>query len=401
MLESPDRGSGSRGRSSWRVVTPLTATGNSYARAVHRTSDGPSRLHAPGLAAGNRVVATTLTPVLNEEHHVRATVAALQDQDLNGAAEFIFIDGRSTDGTRAILEELAGVDPRIRILDNPARHTAAALNIGLRAARGEYVARVDAHTSYPPHYLSRAIQRLARGDVVWVAGPQRPVGRDRWSRRVALALSSSLATGGSNRWASDVDRRAGEVALRTGVFTGVWRRETLDRHAGWDEGWPINQDAELAARVHESGGRIVSLPELGADYAPRSSLQALARQYGRYGMYRAKTFLRHPWSLRPAQLALPGLVLDASCAVGGRGRVRRLARIGLIAYAGAVARESIRARDGRPNEALALAAVFVTMHVSWGLGFLLGLGRFARPSARRERLATDLMSRPASAPEPE
>ncbi|MGA2926965.1 MAG: glycosyltransferase, partial [Solirubrobacteraceae bacterium] len=285
------------------------------ARQVDR---GDREEQASGVAlepAPRRVTVTTLTPVLNEERHVLETVAALQAQELADDAEFIFIDGRSRDRTRAILAEMAARDFRIRILDNPRGHTASALNIGLRAARGEYVARIDAHSRYPAQYLSRGIERLARGDVDWVAGPQIPVGIDTWSRRVAAALGTRLATGASNRWERDVAGRDGEVELGTGVFTGVWRRETLERDGGWDEGWPINQDSEMASRVLRRGGRIVSLPELGAEYTPRNSLRALSRQYRRYGMYRAKTALRHPWTVRAPHVVLPGVVAAATAAV--------------------------------------------------------------------------------------
>jgi glycosyltransferase involved in cell wall biosynthesis len=343
------------------------------------------------------VLVSTLTPVLNEEHHLRETVAALRDQDVADQAEFLFMDGGSTDRSKEILEELAREDPRIRVLDNPRGHTAAALNIGLRTARGEYVARVDAHTAYPPHYLSRGIERLRRGDVAWVAGPQVPVGRDAWSRRVTLALRSPVATGGTGRWGSDVDGRGGgEVELRTGVFTGVWRRETLDRFGGWDEGWPINQDAEMAARFLAAGERIVSLPELAASYTPRSSLRSLSRQYRRYGTYRAKTFLRHPWSLRKVQFALPGLVGALACAVAGPRLLRLPARAGLGLYAIVLVAAAARSGAEDRRDAAALPAVFATMHFSWGAGFLLGLVRFAPPSRRREALATDLHARAAT-----
>jgi GT2 family glycosyltransferase len=343
------------------------------------------------------VLVTTLTPVLDEERHVRELVAALQAQDVADQAEFLFIDGRSRDRTRAILEELALEDGRIRVLDNPARHTASALNIGLRAASGIYVARVDAHTSYPPHYLSLGIERLRGGDVEWVSGPQLPVGRDRWSRRVALALGSKLATGGSNRWDRDVavSGRA-EVELATGVFTGIWRRDTLDRLGGWDEGWPINQDSELAARLLSQGGRIVSLPALAAQYTPRSSLRRLAHQYWRYGLYRAKTSLRHPRTLRPVQVGMPALVCALTCAVLAPRPVRGLARASVAAYGAALIGASVRTPGAAPTDIVALPAVFVTMHLSWGAGFLVGLVGFAPPSRRRLGLASDLVARSAS-----
>ncbi len=342
------------------------------------------------------MLVTTLTPVLDEELHIRDLVAGLQAQDVAEEAEFIFIDGRSTDRTRAVLEELAAQDPRIRVFDNPARHTASALNIGLRAASGTYVARVDAHTGYPPHYLSRGIERLRRGDVAWVSGPQLPVGRDTWSRRVTLALGSPLATGGSNRWDSDVAQHGGaEVELATGVFTGLWRRETLDRLGGWDVGWPINQDSELAARVLHEGGRIVCLPELAAEYAPRNSLRKLARQYWRYGMYRAKTSLRHPETFRPVLLAMPGLASAVLCSVIAPRPLRRLARGGVAVYALAVVAGSARAPDAAPRDAAALPLVFATMHLTWGAGFLVGLVRFAPPSRRQPGVASDLAQRSA------
>ena len=336
------------------------------------------------------VAVSVLTPVRNEERQIRDVVAAMQRQELaGGEIEFLFIDGRSEDRTREILEGLARDDSRIRILDNPAGHTASALNIGLEAANGTFVARMDGHTLYPVHYLASGIERLKRGDVDWVAGPQLPIGDSPWARRVALALGTRLGTGGSNRWSSDVARQldgsAQEVELGTGVFTGILRRDTLDRHGGWDEGWPINQDSELAARVLAAGGRIVSLPELAGVYSPRSSLPALAKQYRRYGMYRAKTFLHHPESLRPALLMMPGLVVAAGCALVAPRPLRRLARVGLGGYLGAVAVTSARARNAEPRDALALPATFATMHGSWGAGFLAGLVRFAPAAARARR----------------
>ena len=375
------------------TLSPLEAErGGALATGLRRPGVDGDRASRHVLEPASRpVTVSTMAPVLNEERHIRETVYSLQAQDFAGTAEFIFIDGRSTDRTRTILLELAREDERIRVLDNPRGHTASGLNIGLRAARGEYVARIDAHSRYPVHYLRVAIERLQRGDAQWVAGPQIPVGTDTWSRRVATALGTRLATGGSNRWQRDVAEHGGrEVELGTGVFTGVWRRATLVRAGGWDEGWPVNEDSEMAARLLRQGARIVSLPALGADYTPRNSLRALARQYRRYGMYRAKTTLRHPWTVRPPHVILPGVVAAAVAAVVAPGRGRRAARVVVGGYGAKVAVESARATTNR-REALALSLVFATMHASWGGGFLEGLVRFARPSSRRLALAEDLV----------
>src|SRR2546428_387463 len=149
---------------------------------------------------GGHVDASVLVPVLNEERHIRDSVAAMQAQHFDGALEFLFMDGRSGDRTRGILEELAAEDPRIRVFDNPGRSSTAGLNVGLRQARGDYIVRMDAHTFYPEDYIARGVERLRRGDVVWVAGPQVPHGVGRWSRRGALALRPRVGTRGSARW---------------------------------------------------------------------------------------------------------------------------------------------------------------------------------------------------------
>src|SRR5436190_12636560 len=112
-----------------------------------------------------RVDASVLTPVLNEERYIRDTVAAMQAQRFDGTVEFLFMDGRSEDRTKAILEQLAATDERIRVFDNPGRTSTAGLNVGLSHARGDYIVRMDAHTFYPEDYIARGVERLRRGDV--------------------------------------------------------------------------------------------------------------------------------------------------------------------------------------------------------------------------------------------
>jgi succinoglycan biosynthesis protein ExoA len=317
-----------------------------------------------------RVDVSVLVPVLNEEQHIRETVAAMRAQQFDGELEFLFADGRSDDRTRAILKDLSGDDPRLRVLDNPRRQTPSGLNVCLRAARGEYVARMDAHTFYPPNYLADGVRRLQRGDVAWVAGPPllRPVGKI--SRAVSSALSTRLGQGPTQRFAEGVT----EAELDTGVFAGVWRRDTVLALGGWDERWSRNQDSEMAARFLAAGEHIVCLPRMGAEYVPRDTLPRLARQFFNYGYYRAATAYRHPASMRRSHLLLPSLVLTLMLGAFGPRRLKSLARLGVATYALAVfAQTAITLRDSeRLADDVLLPAVFATMHASWGLGFLWG-----------------------------
>ncbi|MCW2958351.1 MAG: hypothetical protein JWP18_1154, partial [Solirubrobacterales bacterium] len=242
-----------------------------------------------------------------------------------------------------------------------------------------YVVRMDAHTRYPEDYIAVGVARLAQGDVDHVSGPQLAAGYDAGSRRVAIALRSRLGVGGA-----DFRRSAGEREVDSG-FLGVWARERLVRLGGWDEAWVINQDAELAARLRADGGRLVCVPAMAAQYLPRNSLRALARQYFRYGRYRARTTLRHPTSLRKGHALPPGVVLASVGAVVLPRPLRRIARGGLTAYALALTAEGARLAatqdDATAADAVRLPAVFATMHLAWGAGVLAGLAQFS-PTVR-------------------
>ena len=58
-------------------------------------------------SSNGSVDVSVLTPVLNEADHIRETVAAMRAQRFAGEVEFLFMDGGSSDATRATLEELA------------------------------------------------------------------------------------------------------------------------------------------------------------------------------------------------------------------------------------------------------------------------------------------------------
>lgn len=325
----------------------------------------PPQYCSNGRAKPTSAKVSVLTPVYNEARTLADVLRRFQAQAVpGGEIEFLFIDGGSTDDTRAILTAAAASDPRIKVLDNPKRVTSVALNIGLTNASGEYVARMDAHALYPETYLADALERLEQGDAAAVSGPQIAVGRDRWSRRVALALSTPLGVGGSN-FRGPISE---ELETDSG-FTGVWRRDTVLALGGWDELAYPNEDSELAARIRERGGRLFLLPSLAAEYTPRNSLRALAQQYWRYGRARARTARLHPISARPSHALPPALVLNTVAAGLPLRRVSRLARCGFAVYLAALIATSLRLRG---REAWAVPLVLVVMHGSWGAGYIVG-----------------------------
>jgi succinoglycan biosynthesis protein ExoA len=112
-------------------------------------------------------------------------------------------------------------------------------------------------------------------------------------------------------------------------------------------------------------------------------------------MYRSKTARHHPIGLRSSHVLPPGTVLALAAALLAPRPARPVARLGLLAYAGALAAGTVEAAAGRDADASDLATlplVYATMHLAWGSGFLVGCLRFGPPVRALARVA--LMPRP-------
>ncbi len=124
------------------------------------SSDGP-RHHPSDMPPSPRV--SILTPFLNTETFIGEAVESVLSQSLD-SWELLLIDDGSTDGSREIARGFASRFPdRIRSLDHPNnehRGVSAARNLGLRHARGQYLAFLDSDDVYFSHKLSQQVSIL-------------------------------------------------------------------------------------------------------------------------------------------------------------------------------------------------------------------------------------------------
>jgi glycosyltransferase involved in cell wall biosynthesis len=326
---------------------------------------------------------SVLVPVLNEERFIVDSIRAMQAQRFPGRLEFLVADGGSTDRTLSIVADIARSDPRVRVLKNPRGGTPSGLNVGLAHARGRWVARMDAHTEYSDDYLALGVARLEQGDTRWVSGPPVATGTGPVSRAVSLALRTPLGRGASRKWAAETDASASEYELDSGVFAGVWSRDTLTEYGGWDERWLRNQDSEMAGRFLARGERLICLPAMASRYTPRNTLRGLWRQYLGYGEYREKTAVRHPHTMRRSHLFAPALVLTCAGAITAPRLLRPLARGVMGAYLAAVAwgTVSVAPHAQERRDGALVPAVLVTMHLGHGVGMIRGAVRYGAPLA--------------------
>ena len=212
---------------------------------------------------------TVVVPARDEAHRIAACVRSLLAQDHPAdRMEVLVIDGMSSDGTAAAARDAArGAAADVRVIANPRRTAAAAMNEGLRAARGEVIIRLDAHAEAAPDFVSRAVLALARTGADAVGGPVATVGEGRTGRAIAAAMSSWFGAGG----AAFRVGAAREIDVDTVAFP-AWRREVFARVGEFDEAFARNQDDEFHLRLTRAGGRIVLTLEVRATYRCRSTL---------------------------------------------------------------------------------------------------------------------------------
>ena len=316
---------------------------------------------------------TIAMPAYNEERYIEACIASVQAQDYPAdLIEILVADGRSTDRTRDILARLAESDPRIRVIDNPARLQAAGLGLLVKEASGDIIVRMDVHAEYAPDYVRKCVETLERTGADNVGGAQRAKARTPFQRALCAALQSALGVGGARYRSADAE---GYVDT---VFLGAFRRRVFESVGLWDPNAITNEDAELNQRILDSGGQIYLSRDIVVHYFPRDSFKSLAKQYFKYGRGRARTLLKLGTvpTLRPFG---PFLMVAGGAAMLAIPPAWPLVPAAFATYALATGAEAVRrAHELGPRGILTTWAIFPTLHISHGLGVAAGLIKYLR-----------------------
>ncbi|MGE5213627.1 MAG: glycosyltransferase family 2 protein [Nitrospirota bacterium] len=335
-------------------------------------------------------VVSIVVPCRNERDHIESCVRSiLQQEALSGELEIIVADGMSDDGTRETLVKLAAQDQRLRIVDNPIGVTPAGMNIGIRQARGRYVAIMGAHNTYASDYLCRSIEIIEQHGADNVGGAVICDAKSPLQRAIAAAHHSPFSVGGA-RW-----HNVNYEGPADTVFGGVYRREVFGRIGLFDEELVRNQDDEFNLRLTRAGGKIWHSPKIKSWYTPRGSISALFLQYRQYGYWKVRVIQKHklPASVRhliPGCFVLSLIILSMASVLSASAFWVLLALAGLYSLCNLTASLLTAGRNGGAL-VLVLPVVFAAYHFGYGLGFLHGMWDFLilrrRPSHKYTKLS--------------
>lgn len=314
-----------------------------------------------------------IVPMRNERRYIERCLRSLAAQHHpRDRYEVIVVDGGSDDGSRRLVESLRGELPNMRVVENRGKHTARGLNIGLAFARGEVIARVDAHASVAPDYLRESVAALQRTGADAVGGPIETLGEGATGEAIALAVSSPFGVGNA------VFRYSRKEQWTDTVAFPAYRRDVFDRMGPFAE-IDGGEDDEFHLRLRGAGGRILLTPAISSTYYARRGYWELARQYFGYGQAKVVVLSRHPRQARLRQLVpsafVVALVASAIAAFFGGLLVLPLAIVSGAYLAASLGASLVLARRHGWRHLLRLPVAFACMHIAYGLGFLSGLLR--------------------------
>lgn len=226
---------------------------------------------------------SVVMPVYNAAVTLGRAVASVVAQD-ERSWELVAVDDGSDDGSPALLQQAAAQDSRIRVISAPHGGIVSALNRGLAAARGGYVARMDADdTSRPSRLrLQRQVLDTSRevGLVSCLVDVERREDNRGYCRYVDwLNAQITPAQIAVNRFVES------PLAHPTVMF----RRELVAEHGGYRDG-DFPEDYELWLRWLEAGVVMTKVSEPLVTWQDRPS--RLTRTDARYredAFYRCKS----------------------------------------------------------------------------------------------------------------
>jgi len=306
---------------------------------------------------------SVILPVLNEEKYLEDSVKAILAQKYDGKIEVILAVAPSEDRSLEIAQRLHINDPRVVIVDNPTGRTAAGLNRAIAAAQYSIIVRVDGHSNIPNNYCHLVSEILEKTGAVNVGGVMAAEGQSLFQRSIARAMRSPLGVGASR---FHTGGSAGEVDT---VYLGAFRKEALLAVGGFDERFTRAQDWELNFRLRQAGGVVYFDPRLVVTYRPRSTIKALAKQYFEYGRWRRVVSRRHQGTINYRYLAPPFTVAATTISLLLGWLVSPYLLIPALIYAVFILIASVVIGKSA-GEILCLPTILLTMHISWGLGFL-------------------------------
>jgi len=226
------------------------------------------------VSASKPVKISVIVASRNEMDYIGQCLESLINQDYpKDEFEIIVVDGMSNDGTRDIILDFQKKHQNVILIDNPKIFCSAAMNLGIKKAKGDFIIKVDAHALVSSDFIRKNIEFLEKTKAACVGGPIKTIGKGYTGEAIALALVSFFGTGGS----AFRSNPKFEGYVDTVPF-GAYRRDFLEKAGLYEETMKKVEDLDLHARIKRLGGRFYMTPDIKSSYFCRSTIKGFIKQ---------------------------------------------------------------------------------------------------------------------------
>ena len=319
-----------------------------------------------------------IIPCLNEEKYIDSCIDSIVNSNLDDY-ELIFIDGGSSDKTVNIIEDYQKENSCIQLLHNPEKFTPISMNMGIKDSKGAYIFIISAHAKYDDGYFITLVKHMKALNANCVGGVllTKVKNSNKKSNSIKEILSNKFGVGNA-----DFRTGSSEVKEVDTVAFGCYSKESFDQYGLYDERLIRNQDIELNKRIINGGGKIYLIPEVTCTYYARENFSDLAKNNfanGKWNIltaYYTKTLnslsLRHFIPLFFLLSLFVPLLLSIFIP-----KFAYIAFLSLSSYFALVIIVSFKLRD-KKNSFFYLIMSFFTLHLSYGVGSLMGIFSLAK-----------------------
>lgn len=311
----------------------------------------------------NKQIISLIIPTFNEEKFIEQLIINMVNLE-PANKEVFFVDGGSTDKTVSLIKKYVSKYENIHYVDNPDQYVSNGFNKAFKLSKGKYVALMGAHTKYPDDYLKIGLAALESNEADAVGGSLKHIANTQKGEVIAACMSSSFGVGNTEF------RTSKKRMFVDSVPFAIYKKSMIEKIGLFDTQLVRNQDDEYHYRINASGYKILMIPEMETEYVVRSSFRKLFSQYFQYGFFKPLVLKKVKSSVRlrhiiPSLFVLYLFTLPLSYWVPIWGIPLALYLI-LGFYSSTKFFKS-------PLQRLQAVYVFSLLHISYGLGFLLGL----------------------------
>lgn len=313
----------------------------------------------------------------NEEKYLPALLDDVRAQTFpHDRIEVVLVDSDSDDKTRSLMDDFLSQEKGrfsdVVVLDNPRRVLPAGWNVAIGGSTGDVLLRVDAHASIPPSFVEESVHVLESGEDV--CGGIRPtIVKESTAWQDILHLAEESAFGSS---VAPYRLRA-ERRYVSSIFHGAYRRRVFEAVGAYDERLHRTEDNEMHYRIRKGGFRIRLSPTIVSYQFIRCSLRGMVRQKYANGYWIGRTLYIEPRCFRvyhfvPLLFVLALLASSALALYGMSTPLLILVGAYLLADIALSLKAVIESRTFSAF-ALVLPAIFFAIHLSYGVGTLVGI----------------------------